>query len=105
MAKQEAKGEYLLRKSQALPGNLDDVYQFFMQHNGKPGQEFVAGINADPEKREQYRGDLADALRSESCREDFFCLTGKIIVIEPADVDTWATQILELVISENPTLQ
>lgn len=105
MAAQETKEEYLLRKSQALPGNLDDVYQFFMQYGGKPGQEFVAGIHADPEKREQYRGGLADALRSESCREDFFCLTGKALVIAPADVETWATQIVELVISENPTLQ
>lgn len=94
MAAQETKEEYLARKSQALPGNLDDVYQFFMQYGGKPGQEFVATIQTNPERREQYRRDLANALRSESCREDFFCLTGKIIMIAPADVETWATQIV-----------
>lgn len=105
MATQETKDEYLARKSRAPIGNLDDVYQFFMEHGGRPDQEFVAVIQANPERLEQYRGDIADALRSELCQENFFRLTDKVLVIAPADVDTLATQIVELVISQNPTLQ
>lgn len=105
MSKQETADEYLARKSQAPLGNLDDVYRFFMEYGGNPDQKFVAGIKANPEMLEQYRRDLADALSSEPCKEDFFSLTGKVLVIKPADIDTWANQIVELVISQNPTLQ